>query len=169
MKDRTVVVFGSRGRVGRAVVAALAKIGCPVTAISWLDPTTKTAREWPQILAQLSTLSGGVDIILASGLTDPNISNSELTLANVERPVSLMEATIDRKQYRYLSLGSVLEMRSSLAASNPYLASKAALWTRIKRLAADPRFNGRLMHRRGHTFSGGARAPNRLIGPVYVG
>jgi nucleoside-diphosphate-sugar epimerase len=95
------------------------------------------------------------------------MSKSELMLANVERPVSLMEATVDRKQYRYLSLGSVLEMRSSLAASNPYLASKAALWTRIKGLAADPRFNGRLMHLRGHTFYGGAPAPHLFLGQMY--
>jgi nucleoside-diphosphate-sugar epimerase len=167
MEDRTVVVFGSRGRVGGAVVAALAKIGCPVKAISWLNPATRTAREWPQILAQLTRLSGRVDIILASGLTDPNMPMSELMLANVERPVSLLEATVDRQQYRYLSLGSVLETRSSLAASNPYLASKATLWKRIKGLAADPRFNGRLMHLRGHTFYGGTPAPHLFLGQMY--
>jgi nucleoside-diphosphate-sugar epimerase len=167
MKDRTVVVFGSRGRVGRALVAALAKIGCSVEAVSWLDPTTRTARDWPQILAQLSALTGDVDIVFASGLTDPSGSASELTLANVERPAGLIEATIDRKQFRYLSLGSVLETRSSLAASNRYLASKMEFWTRIKGLAADPRLNGRLMHLRGHTFYGGVPAPHLFLGQMY--
>jgi nucleoside-diphosphate-sugar epimerase len=167
MKDRTVVVFGSRGRVGRALVAALAKIGCFVEAVSWLDPTTGTARDWPQILAQLSSLTGDVDIVFASGLTDPSGSASELTLANVERPAGLIEATIDRKQFRYLSLGSVLETRSRLVASNRYLASKMGFWTRIKGLAADPRLNGRLMHLRGHTFYGGVPAPHLFLGQMY--
>jgi nucleoside-diphosphate-sugar epimerase len=167
MQDRTVVIFGSTGRVGRALVAALAKIGCSVEAMSWLDRTTNTGRDGQEILTQVSRLKGDVDIVFASGLTDPSASASELALANVERPAGLIEATINRKQCRYLSLGSVLETRSSLAASNRYLASKMALWTRIKGFASDPRLNGRLMHLRGHTFYGGTPAPHLFLGQMY--
>jgi nucleoside-diphosphate-sugar epimerase len=167
MQDRAVVIFGSTGRVGGALLAALAKIGCSVEAVSWLDRTTKTARDGQQIVARLSRLEGDVDIVFASGLTDPNASASELVLANAERPAGLIEATINRTRCRYLSLGSVLETRSSLAASNRYLASKMALWDRIKGLASDPRLNGRLMHLRGHTFYGGVPAPHLFLGQMY--
>ena len=167
MKQRTVALFGSTGRVGRAVAAAMTKMGWSVEAVSWLDPTTRSARDWPQILAQLTALPGDADIIFASGLTDPSLSSSDLALANVERPARLIQDTIDRKQWRYLSIGSVLETHSNLAASNRYLASKRALWTRIQELAADPRLNGRLMHLRGHTFYGGAPTPHSFLGQMY--
>jgi len=167
MKQRTVALFGSTGRVGRAVAAAMTKMGWSVEAVSWLDPTTRSARDWPQILAQLTALPGDADIIFASGVTDPSVSSSDLALANVERPARLIQDTIDRKQWRYLSIGSVLETHSNLAASNRYLASKRALWTRIQELAADPRLNGRLMHLRGHTFYGGAPTPHLFLGQMY--
>jgi nucleoside-diphosphate-sugar epimerase len=167
MKGRTVVIFGSSGLVGRGLAGALAQIGCSVEAMGWLDPKTRVPRDRHQILSQLSALKGDVDIVFASGLTDPRASVVDLTFANVERPVGVIEATIDRQQYRYLSIGSVLEMRSSLAASNPYLASKAALWTRINGLAADPRLKGRIIHLRGHTFYGGVPAPHSFLGQMY--
>jgi nucleoside-diphosphate-sugar epimerase len=167
MRNKTVAVFGSRGKIGRAVVAALAKTGCSVEAVSWRDPQSGTSREWPQILAQLSKLTGDVDIVFASGLTDPNASATDLALANVEQPIGVIEATVDWKQYRYLSIGSILETRFSLAQSNRYLASKMALWTHIERLAVDSRLNGRIMHLRGHTFYGGAPAPHLFLGQMY--
>ena len=108
-----------------------------------------------------------MDIVFASGLTDPNAPEVELTLANVKRPVTVIEATIDRKQFRYLTIGSVLETFSSLAARNRYLASKAALWARIEDLTADPRLNGRMMHLRGHTFYGGPPASHLFLGQMY--
>jgi nucleoside-diphosphate-sugar epimerase len=167
MKRRSVVMFGSSGRVGRAVAGALAKIGCPVEAVSWLDAKTRTARDQREILAQLAAVKGDVDIVFASGLTDPSASMADLALANVERPIGVIEATIGWNQFRYLTIGSVLETLSDLAASNRYLASKAALWARIKGLAADPRLNGRIMHLRGHTFYGGAPAPHLFLGQMY--
>jgi nucleoside-diphosphate-sugar epimerase len=108
-----------------------------------------------------------VDVVFASGLTDPNASAPDLALANVEQPVSVIEATLDRNQFRYLTIGSVLETRLSLTASNRYLASKAALWAHIKRVAVDPRLDGRIMHLRGHTFYGGAPAPHSFLGQMY--
>src|SRR6516225_9144116 len=98
LKHRTVILFGSTGRVGRAVAAAMTKMGWSVEAVSWLDPTTRSARDWPQILAQLTALPGDADIIFASGVTDPSVSSSDLALANVERPARLIQDTIDRKQ-----------------------------------------------------------------------
>jgi nucleoside-diphosphate-sugar epimerase len=72
-------------------------------------------------------------------------------------------------QLRYLTIGSVLETFSSLTASNCYyLASKAALWARIERLATDPRLDGRIAHLRGHTvYGGGAPAPHSFLGQMH--
>src|SRR5439155_5433849 len=83
-------------------------------------------------------------------------------------PIGVIEATIDCKQFRYLTIGSVLETFSSLASSNRYLASKRALRTRIEGLAADPRLNARIMHLRGHTwYGGGAPARHLFLGQMY--
>jgi nucleoside-diphosphate-sugar epimerase len=167
MNRGRVVMFGSSGRIGRALAAALAKMGRPVDAMSWLDCQRKSGRELKEILSQLASLEGDVDIVFASGLTDPSASSADLALANVERPAGVIEATIDWKQFRYLTIGSVLETFSSLAASNRYLASKAALWGRIEGLSNDPRLIGRIMHLRGHTFYGGAPAPHLFLGQMY--
>jgi nucleoside-diphosphate-sugar epimerase len=167
MKRRTVIIFGSNGRIGRAVAGALAEIGYPTRAVSWLDAKTKTARDQRDILAQLAAIRGDSDIIFASGLTDPNASAADLALANVEQPVGVIEGTLDRKQFRYLTIGSVLETFSGLTTSNRYLASKEALWARVKGLAADPLLAGRIMHLRGHTFYGGAPAPHLFLGQMY--
>ena len=72
MSGRSVVVFGSRGRVGRAVLEASAKIGWPVEAATWLDSETGTARDQGAILAQLAAIEGDADIVFASGLTESN-------------------------------------------------------------------------------------------------
>jgi nucleoside-diphosphate-sugar epimerase len=106
--------------------------------------------------------------VFASGLIDPSASAGDLALANVEWPVGIIEATIERTQWRYMTIGSVLETFSSLTASNRYLASKAALLARIERLAADPRLHGRIAHLRGHTvYGGGAPAPHSFLGQMY--
>jgi nucleoside-diphosphate-sugar epimerase len=167
MKRRTVIIFGSNGRIGRAVTGALAEIGYPTHALSWLDAKTTTARDQRDILAQLAAIEGDADIIFASGLTDPSASAADLALANVEQPAGVIEATIDRKQFRYLTIGSVLETFSGLTTSNRYLASKKALWARVEGLAADPLLDGRIMHLRGHTFYGGAPAPHLFLGQMY--
>ena len=58
-----------------------------------------------------------MDIVFASGLTDPSASAGDLMRANVEQPIGLIEATLDQKRFRYLTFGSVLETLSSLAAA----------------------------------------------------
>jgi nucleoside-diphosphate-sugar epimerase len=166
-KRRRVIIFGSSGRIGRAITAAVTDVGWPVEAVSWLDARTATARDQRDIHAQLTAIEGEADIVFASGLTDPSASEADLALANVARPISVIEATINREDFRYLSIGSVLETGSSLAASNRYLASKKAFWTRIEGLAADPRLDGRIMHLRAHTFYGGAPAPHLFLGQMY--
>jgi nucleoside-diphosphate-sugar epimerase len=168
MERRSVVIFGSSGRIGRAAARALGETGCRLKAVSWLDKSSGAARPGQEILAELAAVEDDVDIVFASGLTDPSASAGELVLANVERPAGVIGATLDRTQLRYLTIGSVLETFSSLTASNRYLASKAALWARIEQLAADPRLHGRIAHLRGHTVYGGsAPAPHSFLGQMY--
>jgi hypothetical protein len=89
--------------------------------VSWFNKSTGAARRWREILAELATIEGDVDIVFASGLIDPSASASDLMLANVDRP----DWGDHRPEaVRYLTIGSVLETFPSLAASNRYLASK---------------------------------------------
>ena len=168
MKRRSVVIFGSSGRIGRATARALEKTGRRVKAVSWLDKSSGAARPREEILAELAAVADDADIVFASGLIDPSASAGDLALANVERPVGVIEATIERTQWRYLTIGSVLETFSGLAASNRYLASKAALWARIEELATDRRLHARIAHLRGHTvYGGGAPASHSFLGQMY--
>jgi NAD(P)-dependent dehydrogenase (short-subunit alcohol dehydrogenase family) len=89
MEQRSVVIFGSSGRIGRATAKTLGEIGSRVETVSWLDRTTGTTRPRQDILADLAAVEGDVDIVFASGLTDPSASAGDLALANVERPVSV--------------------------------------------------------------------------------
>jgi len=146
----------------------LGETGCPVKAVTWLDKSSGVARSRQEILAELAAVEGAADIVFASGLIDPSASAGDLALANVERPIGVIEATIDWSHARYLTIGSVLETFSRLTASNRYLASKAALWVRIERIAADPRFHGRIAHLRAHTvYGGGAPAAHSFLGQMY--
>jgi nucleoside-diphosphate-sugar epimerase len=138
-----------------------------VEAVSWLEGKTQVPAKWGDIIARLGAVKGDVDIVFASGLTDPSASTAALMLANVERPVGLIEATKGDLRYRYLTIGSVLETFAALVANNRYLASKAALWSRIEALSTDPRLRGRIVHLRGHTFYGGAPAPHSFLGQMY--
>jgi nucleoside-diphosphate-sugar epimerase len=167
MTHRPVILFGSSGRTGRAISGALGDTGRPVVPVGWLEAGTKSPRDLREVLAQLAAVEGEADVIFASGLTDPNAPAADLLQANVERPISVIEATLDWDRFRYLTIGSVLETFSGLATSSPYLASKAALWDRIKGLAVDSRLHGRIMHLRGHTFYGSAPSPHLFLGQMY--
>jgi NAD(P)-dependent dehydrogenase (short-subunit alcohol dehydrogenase family) len=90
MKRRSVVVFGSSGRIGRAVAKALGEAACRVEAVSWLDKSTGAARRTQEILEELAAVEGAADIVFASGLIDPSMSANDLMLANVERPASVI-------------------------------------------------------------------------------
>src|SRR5438132_9081103 len=107
MRGHSVVLFGSSGRIGRAAAMALGETGCPVKAVSWLDKSSGAARPLEEILAELAAVGNDVDIVFASGLTDPRASEGDLMLANVERPAGVIGATLGRTQWRYLTIGSV--------------------------------------------------------------
>ena len=113
LEGRSVVIFGSGGRIGSAAVGVLKETGWRVETVSWLDKSTGAARPWHEILAELASIEGDVDIVFASGLTDPSASAGDLMLANVERPIGLIGATIDQKQIPLpddrLGAGDVLE------------------------------------------------------------
>jgi nucleoside-diphosphate-sugar epimerase len=167
MKPRSVALFGSSGRIGRALAVALARAGGRVEPVSWFDPKTNAPREQRELIEQLAAVKGDADVVFASGLTDPRAPPIELIHANVEQPVGVIEATMSESRFRYLTIGSVLETFANLAVNNPYLASKALLWKRISQLAADPRLNGQIEHLRGHTMYGGAPAPHLFLGQMY--
>jgi len=166
-KPRTVVLFGANGRIGRAFASAAARHDFSVQPVGWLEAKTQLPVDRRDIIARVAAVKGDVDIVFASGLTDPSASQAALMLANVDRPVSLIEATKSDPRYRYLTIGSVLETFTALVANNRYLLSKAALWSRIEALSTDPRLCARIVHLRGHTFYGGAPAPHSFLGQMY--
>jgi nucleoside-diphosphate-sugar epimerase len=162
-----VVLFGANGRIGRAFAKAAARHNFSMEPISWMETKSQVPAKRGDIIARLAAVKGDVDVVFASGLTDPSASEAALMLANVERPMGLIEATKGDLRYRYLTIGSALETFTALVANNRYLASKAALWSRIEALSTDPRLLGRIVHLRGHTFYGGEPVPHSFLGQMY--
>ena len=123
----------------------------------WVKPLTLLAERY----ASLSRIA------FASGLTDPDASEADLMRANVAFPLRVIEATAGDLRFRYLTIGSALEGFAALATNNRYLASKAALGTRLCRLAGDLALDGRITHLRLHTLYGAAPALHSFLGQIY--
>ena len=63
MEGRSVVIFGSGGRIGSAAAGILRETGWRVEAVGWLNKSTGAARPWDEILAEVATIEGDVDIV----------------------------------------------------------------------------------------------------------
>ncbi len=166
LSSRPLVLFGARGRLGSALAIAATRHGLQVEPIHWQE-----ARDWLQAdsrdgLRRLAIADGGVDVIFAGGLTDPGRSSADLTLANVQVPARVIEATAGDPRFRFMTIGSVLETLAELAQGNRYLASKADLWRRVSGLAEDRRLIGRIAHLRLHTLYGGTPAAHSFLGQI---
>jgi nucleoside-diphosphate-sugar epimerase len=168
MNGRTLVLFGANGRLGQAVAAIAAQRGLNVQTMSWTDAGTAADVDGRAVFARLAAIKGDIDLVFAGGVSNPGAAEATLMLANVDRPVSVIESTREDPRYRYLTIGSVMETFADLAASNRYLGSKAALWRRVETLANDPRRRGQFVHLRGHTFYGGRPASHSFLGQLYT-
>ena len=165
MANRSLALFGAHGRVGQAIAGIAKNRGIRVEAMGW--PQSSSDHYAEAISACLARIEGRVDIIFAGGLTNPSLSQNELTQANVSGPISVIEATKTDPRYRYLTLGSILETIEPLAMGNRYLTSKAILWRHVRKLASDSSLRGRIAHLRGHTFYGGEPARHSFLGQLY--
>lgn len=163
--ERQIALFGAKGRVGQAVSRLAKEQGIPITKVRWVE--TEFNQAVSNACRQLQETTGAIDIVFAGGLTDPAFGKQMLLRSNAEWPVRIIEATAFDTRFRYLTLGSVPELFAPLAAKNPYLSSKAALWQGIKTLSNNPIMKHRLVHLRGHTFYGAAPAPHSFLGQVY--
>src|SRR5262249_30200948 len=168
LNGRTIVLFGANGNLGQALAPAAAQAGAIIQTMGWATGTSAVDADCRDILGRLAAIKGDIDIVFAGGVTDPAASQAILMSANVERPLAVIDATLDDQRYRYLTIGSAVESFSGLTASNRYLASKALLCRRIETLARDPRRRGKLVHLRGHTFYGGRPAPHSFLGQLYA-
>lgn len=167
LKKRPLILFGAGGRLGRAVADAAARRGIRVDTIRWTETRAWIRTErWTEIQRAVASYTG-VDILFASGLTDPQAPAEDLMLGNVEIPTRVIDATASDPRYRYITIGSVLENFAKLAAHNRYLASKAALSARIQAFKDDLRLKGRIVHLRLHTLYGGPPAPHSFLGQIY--
>lgn len=105
-------------------------------------------------------------MIFANGVTDPGLPQDEIFFSNVEFPQRVIEATLRQGDFRYLTLGTVLEHFPEACAHNPYLRSKLELGHWIAEAAARPGAAGRLLHLRLHTLYGGPPKPHMFLGQI---
>jgi nucleoside-diphosphate-sugar epimerase len=167
MKQRPLILFGATGRLGLAVAEAATRLGISVDKIHWLEAKSWKGSNLRTIRARVATTEDGADVLFAGGVTDPNAPELDLIFGNIEMPIRVIEATARDPKYRYLTFGSVLETFAELTANNRYLASKAALWKRLRSLAAEPLLSSRVMHLRFHTLYGGSPSPHSFLGQIY--
>jgi len=102
-----------------------------------------------------------VDIIFANGLTDPALPADQLFYSNRDFPLQVIEAGGGYPGLRFMTIGTVMEVRSPMITGNGYVASKLALSQQMTALASGP-LQHRILHLRLHTLYG-VGAPHRHL------
>ena len=161
--ERLVVLFGATGRLGRALARRLTIDRRRLLAVAHeIIPAGLPALI--ELLRDIGA-AGGLDMVFAGGLTDPALAEPDLIAANVSLPLSVIDATRDIRDLRWLTVGSALEQVPALAASNPYLRSRRRLSETIQAqtsaLGAE-----RIVHLRLHTLYGGAPIAHMFLGQM---
>jgi nucleoside-diphosphate-sugar epimerase len=162
---RPVLLFGANGSLGRSLRQVLNAGGHQVRSISWndaanwLDGSDQIVRE-RRIRADIMRYlaDGNVDVLFASGLTDPRQPAERLFLSNTHFPRSVIAATLEMFGCRYITFGTILERFGGNVADNPYAASKIELGRWLVEQAGGGEgslLRGRIIHLQPHTLYGG--------------
>jgi nucleoside-diphosphate-sugar epimerase len=158
-----VLVIGSRGNLGRAILKCLGdKSQGPLPATLDTRDVAVAIQAIRDLMATL-TPSDQLNVIFAAGQTDPGADPDLLLTANLEFPKKIIENFMHAEAgpVRFVTLGSALEVMDRLAESNPYLNSKCRLseW-----LSSHENFAGRVLHLRLHTLFGGDAKDHMFLG-----
>ena len=110
------------------------------------------------------------DWFVTTGIIDPLSSPAEMYRVNVDLPLRIferLERTSERGTTRLITFGSILENRPDIAASNPYIGSKAELLREWKAVGKDSKVAW--IHFQLHTLYGGVRPPHPFLfaGQMY--
>ena len=161
LAGRRALVFGASGRLGSTLACAL---GRRAHTASWADTTWQVA-DAAKVAVQRLADERGLDVIFATGLTDPRLSPRDLENANLTFPRRVIDATLDIPGLRWLTLGSALEQFDELVGENPYLASKEKLanYTMEKQREG---LAGQLCHLQLHTAYGSRPASHLFTGQM---
>jgi nucleoside-diphosphate-sugar epimerase len=159
--DRHAVVVGQSGFMGRAMARAVAAQGGPAALTSL--PHREFVREVLEgrgkcAVADVLALGRKQDWIVATGIVDPRADPILLRRINVDFPCilgQLLEAAAPNTS-RLITIGSVMEGRDGLVATNAYLASKSQMASAL----AQVRTPAQWLHFRLHTLYGGHKIPH---------
>ena len=178
--SRHIVLLGGTGLLGGAIRRKFRECRSSGTGISLLDSRQafhEIAHAGTSGLVQRVRESGKFpqDWILASGIVDPKADSDLLLQVNAEIPARLFEILCEHAResadavpaLRFVTFGSVLEIRADIAHSNPYIRSKTQLLRSWKRLSPAPSVPW--IHVQLHTLYGGDEPhPFMFLGQMYA-
>mgnify|MGYP001599223263 CR=1 FL=1 len=145
-----VLLFGASGQIGSAIFRALPKN--LVRSISWDEIASLSLSHQIQLIDRTlkSDSHSSVQILFANGITNPSLEKKEILYSNYEFPRSIIRALIERPNFRFLTLGTVMEFFPEACAANTYLGSKFKLGQEA--LEFSTRWPGQWLHLRLHTI-----------------
>jgi len=155
-----IYVIGGRGRLGQAVRAS-----CPDGGVMLLN--RETYQDWwrddagAQIARFFDAAPDGSAVLVAAGLLDPSLPETEHRRVNLSLPLQLIDA-VTRTGLRVVTFGTVMERL--VAHPNPYVATKAELGRQVQARAAEGQ---PVLHLQIHTqYGGGEPAPFMFLGQI---
>lgn len=158
------IVMGSRGRLGRALVASFApgKVVTPDRAV-YADWWKEGAAD--EVAAYLADQAGAVDALyLAAGVIDPRCAAEDHDRVNYRLARNVIEGAT-RVGIRVVTFGTIMEVLLGERSSNPYIASKTRLGNFVQNLANTC---GTALHIRVHTLYGGGPPDTFMfLGQMY--
>lgn len=157
-----IYVLGGRGRLGQAIAAAYApdEVALPDRSVyeAWWQPGAE--QDVSRFFA--SAPSGSV-VLVAAGVLDPALSESEHQRVNVDLPLSVIDGACSAG-LRVVTVGTVMERLAS--HSNRYVAAKVKLAQAVAQRAAS---GLPVVHAQVHTlYGGGAPSPHMFLGQMLV-
>ena len=159
----SVHVVGARGRLGRALVAALGSEAiAPPRAVyqDWGAPGgADLVADHLAAHAAIDAGTGGATLLVASGLLDPALPEVALRAVNLDLPVNVIAGAVAQGA-RVVTFGTVLE--DIAPDANAYVRTKADLGAQV---AAAAKTGADVLHLRIHTlFGSGAPTPFMFLG-----
>ncbi len=164
LSSHCIVIVGVSGQIGSSLWQQLRATFEHSVIFGMSHKTRKDDLE--KIFAAIPK-DADIDMIFASGQTDPQLPFTELLEANVNYPIALARETqAKHPKTRFITLGTVHENLDECSRNNPYFRSKKAFSEWYISDQRELLFQNHWAHLQLHTLYSLPIAPHRFLGQM---